>query len=550
MQQLIECVPNFSEGNDLLLIKQITDCIETVDGVKLLNVDPGKATNRTVVTFVGSPEAVVEAAFLAIQKAGELIDMRRHKGEHPRMGATDVCPLIPIAGISLEETAAWARRLAKRVGEELNLPVYLYEAAQPDKGRSNLSVIRAGEYEGFAQKILLPEWKPDYGPAIFDEKRGATVIGARDFLIAYNVNLNTTSTRRANAVAFDVREAGRNVEENGVKVNKPGSLKSVKAIGWFIKEYGIAQISMNLTNLAVTPLHVAFDEVCKSAHARGLRVTGSELVGVVPLQTMLDAGKYFLTRQQRSTGVSEEELIRIAIRSLGLNELSTFVPEERIIEYRLSDAASQKLIGLSLQNFADETASESPAPGGGSIAAYAGALGAALTSMVANLSAHKKGWDDRWAEFSDVADRAQQCKAQLLKLVDADTAAFNKIMDAFSLPKQSAEEKQLRSKAIQTATKHAIEIPLQVMQAAALAMPLAKAMVQQGNPNSVSDAGVAALCIRAAVMGAFMNVRINAAGYKDAGFVQEVLAKGKAIEDSIQNEEAEILQLVSEKISA
>lgn len=550
MQQLIECVPNFSEGNDLLLIKQITDCIETVDGVKLLNVDPGKATNRTVVTFVGSPEAVVEAAFLAIQKAGELIDMRRHKGEHPRMGATDVCPLIPIAGISLEETAAWARWLAKRVGEELNLPVYLYEAAQPDKGRSNLSVIRAGEYEGFAQKILLPEWKPDYGPAIFDEKRGATVIGARDFLIAYNVNLNTTSTRRANAVAFDVREAGRNVEENGVKVNKPGSLKSVKAIGWFIKEYGIAQISMNLTNLAVTPLHVAFDEVCKSAHARGLRVTGSELVGVVPLQTMLDAGKYFLTRQQRSTGVSEEELIRIAIRSLGLNELSTFVPEERIIEYRLSDAASQKLIGLSLQNFADETASESPAPGGGSIAAYAGALGAALTSMVANLSAHKKGWDDRWAEFSDVADRAQQCKAQLLKLVDADTAAFNKIMDAFSLPKQSAEEKQLRSKAIQTATKHAIEIPLQVMQAAALAMPLAKAMVQQGNPNSVSDAGVAALCIRAAVMGAFMNVRINAAGYKDAGFVQEVLAKGKAIEDSIQNEEAEILQLVSEKISA
>ena len=550
MQQLIECVPNFSEGNDLLLIKQITDCIETADGVKLLNVDAGKATNRTVVTFVGSPEAVVEAAFLAIKKAGELIDMRTHKGEHPRMGATDVCPLIPIAGISLEETAAWARRLAKRVGEELNLPVYLYEAAQSDKERSNLSVIRAGEYEGFAQKILLPEWKPDYGRAIFDEKRGATVIGARDFLIAYNINLNTTSTRRANAIAFDVREAGRNVEENGVKVNKPGSLKSVKAIGWFIEEYGIAQISMNLTNLAVTPLHVAFEEVCKSANARGLRVTGSELVGVVPLQTMLDAGKYFLTRQQRSTGVSEKELIRIAIRSLGLNELSTFVPEERIIEYRLSDAASQTLIGLSLQNFADETASESPAPGGGSIAAYAGALGAALTSMVANLSAHKKGWDDRWAEFSDVADRAQQCKAQLLKLVDADTAAFNKIMDAFSLPKQSAEEKQLRSKAIQTATKHAIEIPLQVMQAAALAMPLAKAMVQQGNPNSVSDAGVAALCIRAAVMGAFMNVRINAAGYKDAGFVQEVLAKGKAIEDSIQNEEAEILQLVSEKISA
>ena len=424
MQQLIECVPNFSEGINLSIINQITAEIESVDGVRLLNVDPGKATNRTVVTMVGEPAAVIEAAFRAIKKAGELIDMSQHKGEHPRMGATDVCPLIPVANISMEETVQYAQQLAKRVGEELNLPVYLYETAQPNKERSNLSVIRAGEYEAFAKKILLPEWKPDFGPVTFDAKRGATVIGARDFLVAYNVNLNTTSTRRANAIAFDVREAGRNVEENGVKINKPGSLKSVKAIGWFIEEYGVAQISINLTNINVTPVHIAFDEVCKKAEARGIRVTGSELVGLIPLKAMLDAGKYFLLKQQRSTGVSEKELIKIAIKSMGLDELSPFKPEERIIEYMLADKADSKLVSLTLSDFADETASESAAPGGGSIAAYVGALGISLATMVANLSAHKKGWDERWQEFSDWAEEGEQYKNELLRLVDADTKAF------------------------------------------------------------------------------------------------------------------------------
>lgn len=548
MQQLIECVPNFSEGRDMTIIRQITDEIEAVDGVRLLNVDPGKATNRTVVTFVGHPEAVKEAAFRAIKRAGELIDMSKHKGEHPRMGATDVCPLIPIANINMEETAKHAQQLAKRVGEELNIPVYLYESAQPNKARSNLSVIRAGEYEGFFKKIALPEWKPDFGPATFDPKRGGTVIGARDFLVAYNVNLNTTSTRRANAIAFDVREAGRTVVENGIKVNKPGSLKFVKAIGWYIEEYGIAQISINLTNINHTPVHIAFDEVCKKADARGVRVTGSELVGLIPLKAMLDAGRYFLKKQKRSTGVSESELIRIAVKSLGLDELGPFKPEEKIIEYMLESNKSKQLVAMTLTSFADETASESPAPGGGSIAAYVGALGVSLGTMVANLSSHKKGWDERWEEFSNWADKGQQYKNELLQLVDADTKAFNQIMAAMGLPKTTEEEKANRTQAIQEATKYAIEIPFKVMQAAFDSLEVIKAMAENGNPNSVSDAGVGALCARTAVMGAFMNVRINAAGYDDKNYVADIIAKGKKIEQDTIEREAAIIKVVNEKI--
>jgi glutamate formiminotransferase/formiminotetrahydrofolate cyclodeaminase len=556
MQQLIECVPNFSEGNDLGIIKQITDQIESVEGVRLLNVDPGKATNRTVVTMVGEPEAVIEAAFRAIRKAGELIDMSRHQGEHPRMGATDVCPLIPIANISMEETAAFAQKLAARVGKELDLPVYLYEAAQPNKERSNLSVIRAGEYEGFAKKILLPEWKPDFGPAVFDAKRGATVIGARDFLVAYNVNLNTTSTRRANAIAFDIREAGRVKrvngkvvnDENGKPVSIPGSLKCVKAIGWYIEEYGIAQISINLTNINVTPVHIAFDETCRKAEARGIRVTGSEIVGLLPLKALTDAGKYFLRKQQRSTGVSEKELIKIAVKSMGLDELSPFKPEERIIEYMLADKSNSKLISMTLSDFADETASESPAPGGGSISAYIGSLGISLATMVANLSSHKKGWDERWEEFSNWAEKGEQYKTELLKLVDADTQAFNQIMNAFGLPKSTDEEKAIRSKAIQDATRNAIEIPFKVMQTAYNSMEVIKAMAETGNPNSVSDAGVGALCARSAVMGAFMNVRINAADYEDKSYVNDIVSKGKDIENKTIELEKEILAVVNTKI--
>jgi len=553
MQPIIECVPNFSEGNDLNIIKQITDQIETVDGVRLLNVDPGKATNRTVVTFVGHPEAVIEAAFLAIKKAGELIDMSKHKGEHPRMGATDVCPLIPISNISMEETAKFAQRLAERVGKELQIPAYLYEAAQPDKSRNNLSVIRAGEYEGFFKKIKQPEWKPDFGPAEFDAKRGGTVIGARDFLVAYNINLNTTSTRRANAIAFDVREAGRNVVDSsagseGVKINKPGTLKSVKAIGWYIEEYGVAQISMNLTNINTVPVHIAFDEVCKKADARGIRVTGSELVGLVPLKSLTDAGKYFLQKQQRSTGVSEKELIKIAVKSMGLDELSPFKPEERVIEYLLKNKADSILVNMTLTDFADETASESPAPGGGSISAYVGALGVSLATMVANLSSHKKGWDERWDEFSDWAEKGEQYKNELVKLVDADTKAFNQVMSAFGLPKSTEEEKATRSKAIQEATKFAIEIPFKVMHASYDSMEVIKAMAEIGNPNSVSDAGVGALCARTAVMGAFMNVRINASGFDDKNFVTDVLNKGREIENKTIALEKEILKVVNEKI--
>ena len=560
MEQLIECVPNFSEGLDLSIIKQITDECEKVDGIKLLNVDPGKTTNRTVVTFVGTPQAVIDAAFNAIKKAGELIDMSKHKGEHPRMGATDVCPLIPIKNISLEQTAIYAQKLAKRVGEELNLPIYLYEEAQTNKKRSNLSEIRAGEYEGYFKKILLPEWKPDFGPQIFDEKRGATVIGARDFLVAYNINLNTTSTRRANSIAFDVREAGRVLRDgdpitgkvilnaDGSPKSIPGSLKSVKAIGWYIQEYGVCQISMNLTNINITPIHIAFDEVVKKASDRGIRVTGSELIGLIPLKGMLDAGKYFLNKQKRSVGVSESELIKIAVKSMGLDELAPFNPNERIIEYVLKNTADSKLINMNLATFADETASESPAPGGGSISAYVGSLGVSLATMVANLSSHKKGWDNRWQEFSIWAEKGQSLKDQLINLVDADTKAFNEIMSAFNLPKSTDEEKKKRTQCIQEATKYAIEVPFKVMQLSFESMDLIKTMAMEGNPNSVSDAGVGALCARSAVIGAFMNVRINASGLDDKKFVDEIISKGKLIEKQTIAAETEILSLVNEKI--
>ena len=560
MEQLIECVPNFSEGLDLSIIKQITDECEKVDGIKLLNVDPGKTTNRTVVTFVGNPQAVIDAAFNAIKKAGELIDMSKHKGEHPRMGATDVCPLIPIKNISLQQTAIYAQKLAKRVGEELNLPIYLYEEAQTNKKRSNLSEIRAGEYEGYFKKILLPEWKPDFGPQIFDEKRGATVIGARDFLVAYNINLNTTSTRRANSIAFDVREAGRVLRDgdpitgkvilnaDGSPKSIPGSLKSVKAIGWYIQEYGVCQISMNLTNINITPIHIAFDEVVKKASDRGIRVTGSELIGLIPLKGMLDAGKYFLNKQKRSVGVSESELIKIAVKSMGLDELAPFNPNERIIEYVLKNTADSKLINMNLATFADETASESPAPGGGSISAYVGSLGVSLATMVANLSSHKKGWDNRWQEFSIWAEKGQSLKDQLINLVDADTKAFNDIMSAFNLPKSTDEEKKKRTQCIQEATKYAIEVPFKVMQLSFESMDLIKTMAIEGNPNSVSDAGVGALCARSSVMGAFMNVRINASGLDDKKFVDEIISKGKLIEKQTIAAETEILSLVNEKI--
>ena len=545
MKQLIECVPNFSEGSDLSIIKQITNEIESVEGVRLLDVDPGKATNRTVVTFVGEPISVIEAAFRAIKKAAELIDMRKHTGEHPRMGATDVCPLIPVANISMEETAEWSKKLGERVGNELEIPVYLYEAAQKNPDRKNLSIIRAGEYEGFSKKILLSEWAPDFGKAIFNAKSGATVIGARDFLVAYNINLNTTSTRRANAIAFDVRESGRKIQnEKGEEIVQPGTLKSVKAIGWFIEEYGVAQISMNLTNVNITPIHIAFDEVCKKANERGVRVTGSELVGLIPLKSLLDAGRYFLEKQQRSVGVSEKEIIHIAVKSLGLDELSEFIPEKKIIEYLLKEEKQDKLVNLSLQEFANETASESPAPGGGSIAAYMGSLGISLATMVANLSAHKKGWDQRWKEFSDWAEKGQKIKDELLYLVDEDTNAFNKIMEAFSLPKSSEQEVKTRSEAIQNATKFATEVPLKTMILAYSSFPIIKAMAEIGNPNSISDAGVGALCARSAVIGAYMNVRINAAELKDEAFKKEILAKAEKIKNDAIKEEEAILKIV------
>ncbi len=558
MIPIIECVPNFSEGTDKQIIQSITKEIEIVEGVKLLNVDPGKATNRTVVTFVGNPEAVVEAAFRAIKKAGELIDMQLHKGEHPRMGATDVCPLIPVAGISMEETVQWAIRLAERVGRELSIPVYLYEAAQKNSTRNNLSVIRAGEYEGFEEKIRKPEWKPDFGPAVFDKKRGATVIGARDFLVAYNINLNTTSVRRANSIAFDVREAGRIKrtgdpvygeivkDDKGQNVMLPGSLKSIKAIGWFIEEYGIAQISMNLTNIGVTPLHMAFDEVCRKAEARGIRVTGSELVGLIPLQSLLDAGIYFLKKQQRSAGVSDKELIRIAILTMGLDELAPFKPEERIIEYLLKDPGNEKLVRLSLTDFADETASESPAPGGGSVSAYLGVLGAGLAAMVANLSALKRDWEP----FSEWAEKGSAYKKELLSLVDADTKAFEGIMKARALPKGTENEGSIRTRAMAEANLHAIKVPFRVMQVALLSMDVIRAMAVSGNPNSKSDAGVGALCARSAVMGAYLNVCINAAGSESDKQIGGMLAEGKKMQEQAIAKEKEILDLIGLTASA
>ena len=550
MKQLIECVPNFSEGRDLNIIRQITDRIESVEGIKLLNVDPGNATNRTVVTFVGEPEAVIEAAFRGIEKAAELIDMSKHKGEHPRMGATDVCPLIPISGITMEETVVFAKKLGEKVGKNLNIPVYLYEAAQSNPAKKNLSVIRAGEYEGFFTKIKQAEWKPDFGPAEYSAKSGATVIGARDFLVAYNANLNTTSVRRANSVAFDIRENGRKVKnEKGEEIVQPGTCKSVKAIGWFIEEYGIAQVSMNLTNINITPLHIAFDECVKSAYNRGMRVTGSELVGLVPLKSLTDAGKYFLEKQQRSTGVSESELVRIAIKSLGLDELSPFKPEERIIEYQLRDKSEEKLVSMSLIDFADETASESPAPGGGSVSAYVGALGISLATMVANLSSHKKGWDDRWKEFSVWADKGQHIKKSLIALVDEDTRAFNQIMNAFGLPKGTDQEKKNRTDAIQAATKNAIEVPMKVMRTCFDSMSVIEEMVKEGNPNSVTDAGVGALCARSAIIGAYLNVKVNGSGLKDQEYMEKTLKEADALVKSAEKKESEILAIVNSKIS-
>ena len=558
--QLIECVPNFSEGVDMSVIKQITDQIETVDGVRLLDVDPGKATNRTVVTFVGPPEEVLEAAVRAVRKAAELIDMSKHKGEHPRFGATDVCPLVPVSNITMEETVEYARKLAKRIGEELGITVYCYENAALSEDRRNLAIVRAGEYEGLREKLAQPKWKPDFGPSEFNPQSGATAVGARDFLVAYNINLNTTSTRRANAIAFDVREKGRVktedgtptgkpvLDEKGEKVWTPGSLKAVKGIGWFIEEYGVAQISMNLTNISVTPVHVAFDEVCKRADVRGIRVTGSELVGLIPLGAMLDAGKYFLKKQNRSTGVSDKELIKIAVKSLGLDDLYPFKPEEKIIEYAIADTSKKRLVDMTLENFVQTTASESPAPGGGSISAAMGAMGAALGTMVANLSSHKRGWDDRWEEFSDWADKGKTYSDELLRLIDDDTDAFNEIMAAFGLPRGSEREKAERDQAIQEATKHAIEIPFQAMKKAYESMEVIKAMAEIGNPNSVSDAGVGALAARSAVMGAFLNVKINSASLEDKAYIEEVLSKGKEIEEKAIAMEKEILHIVNAKI--
>jgi glutamate formiminotransferase/formiminotetrahydrofolate cyclodeaminase len=562
MKKLIECVPNFSEGRDMQIIKLITNEIEAVEGVRLLDVDPGAATNRTVVTMVGTPDEVIEAAFRAVRKAFELIDMRKHKGEHPRMGATDVCPLIPIANISMEETAEFARKLAKRIGDELGISVYCYENAALKPDRRNLASCRAGEYEGLAAKFSNPDWKPDFGPDTLNEKAGATAVGARDFLVAFNVNLNSTSTRRANSIAFDVREKGRPLregdpvtgkivkDEKGNQVNIPGTLKSVKAIGWFIEEYGVAQISMNLTNIAITPVHIAFDEVCSKADARGIRVTGSELIGLIPLKAMLDAGKYFLAKQQRSLGVDEDELIKIAIKSMGLDDLKPFNPKEKIIEYVLaSEDKTRKLIDLTAKGFANETASESPAPGGGSISAYVGSLGASLATMVANLSSHKRGWDDRWEEFSLVAEKGQNLKNELLFLVDEDTNAFNRIMDAFGLPKKTDSEKQSRKEAIESASKYAIEIPLRVMRTSLAVMEIVESMVITGNPNSVSDAGVGALCVSAAVQGAYLNVKINAGGIEDKAFTSDAIAEGARIAEETIRREKEILKKVDEVIN-
>ncbi|MBQ6861673.1 MAG: glutamate formimidoyltransferase [Alistipes sp.] len=562
-KQLIECVPNFSEGRDLLIIKQITDAIEAAGDVKLLDVDPGEATNRTVVTFVGEPEEVLKAAYAGVKRAAELIDMRHHKGAHPRMGATDVLPLIPISGITLQECAVLARVLAEKISTELAVPTYCYEAAAFTPERKNLAVCREGEYEALPEKLAVKEKAPDFGARPFDEgvaRTGATAVGARDFLIAVNFNLNTTSTRRANAIAFDVREKGRPVREgnpivgkikkdaDGNPIMQPGTLKATKGIGWFIDEYGIAQVSMNLTDIATTPLHIAFDEVCRKADARGVRVTGTEIVGLVPKRALLEAGRYFLKKQRRSLGISEEEIIRIAIKSMGLDDLKPFNPKEKVIEYMIADDKAQGLVDMTCKAFAEETASESPAPGGGSISAYMGTLGAALGTMVANLSSHKAGWDDRWEEFSSRAEEGQALMQELLSLVDEDTAAFNRIMAVFAMPKTTDEEKAARSAALQEATLYATEVPLRTMQAAARVFPLVKAMAEEGNPNSVSDAGVGALAARSAVLGARLNVRINAAGLKDRTTADRLTAEADQIALDAQRAEEEILRIVEQKI--
>jgi glutamate formiminotransferase/formiminotetrahydrofolate cyclodeaminase len=561
MQKLIECVPNFSEGRDQNIIRQITAAIESADGVSLLDVDPGASTNRTVVTFVGTPEAAVEAAFRGIQKAAELIDMRKHTGAHPRMGATDVCPFIPVSNVSWQEAIVCANQLGKRVGEELNIPVYLYEKAAKDPSRSNLSIIRAGEYEGFFDKIKQPAWKPDFGAAVFNEKSGATAIGAREFLIAYNVNLNTKAVRRANSVAFDIREQGRLKTEDGTPQGKkvldakgepvriPGMLKHVKAIGWYVEEYGIAQVSINLTNIEVTPLHAAFDACNESATKRGLRVTGSEIVGMVPKKSLIDAGRYFLRKQKWSEGASEEELIEMAVRSLGLSDLKPFDPKEKVIEFKIESAVAKKsLVKLNLREFCNETLSDSPAPGGGSVAALMGALGASLGGMVANLSASKRGWDDKLEYFSNWAVQGQQLKDELLFLVDEDTAAFNKVMAAFALPKESAEEKVARSAAIQEANKYAAEVPLRVMETASKSYQLLVEMAEKGNPASISDVGVGLLAVRACISGAAMNVRINLAGLKDEKFKTGMQDKLQEIGSESESRFGQIIKIVESKL--
>jgi glutamate formiminotransferase/formiminotetrahydrofolate cyclodeaminase len=560
MQKLIECVPNFSEGRDLDIIRQITAAIESVEGASLLDVDPGASTNRTVVTFVGSPEAVVEAAFRGIQKAAELIDMSKHRGAHPRMGATDVCPFIPVSNVSWAEAIDCAKQLGKRVADELNIPVYLYEKAARDASRSNLSVIRAGEYEGFFEKIKEPAWKPDFGPPKFNERSGATVIGAREFLVAYNVNLNTKAVRRANSVAFDVRENGRIkttdgtpygkpvLDENGEAVRVPGMLKHVKAIGWYVEEYGIAQVSMNLTNLEETPLHAAFDACNDAASKRGLRVTGSEVVGMLPKKCLVEAGRYFLRKQKWSEGASEEELIGIAVRSMGLSELKPFDPKEKIIELKMESASKKSLLKLNLREFCNETLSDSPAPGGGSVAALMGALGVSLGGMVANLSAGKRGWENKLKYFSECAVKAQQLKDELLFLVDEDTAAFSKVMDAFALPKESAEEKAARTEAIQLANKYAAEIPLRVMETASKAYPVLADMAEKGNPASISDVGVGLLAVRACIDGAAMNVRINLAGLKDEKLKSVFQQKVRKLCAELESEFGKISQVVESKL--
>ena len=564
MKQLIECVPNISEGRDMNIINQVTAEIEKVEGVKLLDVDPGATTNRTVITFVGEPEKVCEAAFRVVKKAAELIDMRNHHGAHPRQGATDVCPLIPVSNISMEEVVEYARALGKRFGEELGIPVYCYEEAAFQPKRKNLAYCRTGEYESLSSRLGTEEWKPDFGPNEWNEHTsmtGATQVGARDFLIAINYNLNTTSTRRANAIAFDVREKGRPMrvgpkvtdkpmkDENGNTIMIPGTLKATKAIGWFLEDYGIAQVSMNITNINVSPVHVCFDEVCAKAAARGVRVTGCEIVGLVPKKVLIDAGKYYLAKQQRSLGISEDEIIKIAIKSMGLDDLKPFNPKEKVIEYLIEDDSKKKLVDMTCTGFANETASESPAPGGGSISAYMGALGASLATMVANLSSHKPGWDDRWEEFSQVAEKGQKLKDELLDLVDEDTNAFNKIMEALQMPKKTDAEKAARMEALELASQYATQVPFKTMNVAFKAFEVVEAMVKNGNPASVSDAGVGALCCRSAVMGAYLNVKINAAGLKDRAFADNIVAEGAKIEAEAIAKEAEILVEVNKIIN-